>query len=511
MKIGAYVKCVAMLAVLPLCCSIQNRLPDNAEQAPAAIAGKVVQAQSGAKVYLEQGRPVDSAAIDPGDGYFSIANITAGTYRLKIVAQSFDTIVANLVIENGKTYNIGYLVLVPRTSAFNDSIPSVNDHYPQDKAELIYLPPDQYSQGSQRLFVSVSFDRPMNRESVEKALSIDPPMTGGYFEWYQNSRTFNYQQNNVVWTGSAYVDTLQLQSTAMASYDMVAPVTTLSLPSAAITTYSIAKSFTFYFPRSGCFTDTTYTIKISRSAVDTGGTPLDTALKFTFSTVQSALAYNGIEMMPHNGDDWVDLLSPSGIQLIFPRRMNKASTEAHLHINVLPDPVFLWTDYNQLTVYTGGIFIPDTQYVITLDSAALDLDGTPVGKSETLSFLTSPIQVTGSSPQNGALGVYTNTTILLTLNTYVDRTSFPGVLSLVSRSGDTVQCVVNNNWSCAKYSCYGCTTCIDTSFMLNQMLFIPVTELKHNMLYTLHLMPGAKDLAGFAMKNDYTLQFITMP
>jgi len=416
------------------------------------------------------------------------------------------------VIDPGKSYDIGYLVLVKRVQSFNDSIPSVNDYYPQNNAELIYLPPDEYSQGSARLFVSVSFDRPMNRESVEKALTIDPPLSGGYFEWYQNSRTFNYQPSSVVWNGSAYVDTLTTASdmAPTVAYDVVA---TPSLPSATITTYSVAKSFTFYFPRSGCFTDTTYTIKISRSAVDTAGTPLDTALEFKFHTVQSTVSYNDIEMLPHSGDDWVDLLAPNGIQMIFPRRMDQASTEAHLHLNVLPDPVFMWTDYNTLTIYTGGVFFPDTKYVITLDSAALDLDNTAIGKAETLSFQTSPIIVTGSTPQRGALGVYTNTSIVLTFNTYVDRTSFAGVSSLVSRSGDTVQCVINNNWACAKYSsCYPtCVDCLDTTFTLTQMLFVPAAELQHNMLYTLHLNPGAKDLNGYAMKDGYDLQFITMP
>jgi hypothetical protein len=109
-------------------------------------------------------------------------------------------------------------------------------------------------------------------------------------------------------------------------------------------------------------------------------------------------------MAPHDGDDWVDLLAPAGIKLTFPRRMNRTSTEANLHINVLKDPVFLWSDYNHLTLYTGGIFIPDTQYIITIDSAALDLDGTPSGITKNLSFLTSPIRVTACSPQQAAMG-----------------------------------------------------------------------------------------------------------
>jgi hypothetical protein len=511
MKINSHARLLGLLTVLPLCCTINNLLPEQTAATSGAIAGKVLQAQSGATVYLEQGRPLDSVSIDPGDGFFSLDSIPEGTYRLRIAAVGFDTITTSLTIEPGKSYNIGYLVLVKRTAAFNDTVPSVNDHYPKDKAELIYLPPDEYNQGSQRLYISVSFDRPMNRESVEKALTIDPPLDGGYFEWFQNSRTFNTAQSNVTWTGSAYTETtFKILASTVVAYDAVQPP---SLPPAQITTYSIAKSFTFYFPRSGCRTDTTYTIKISRSAVDTAGTPLDTALEFSFSTVQSATALTGIEMLPHNGDDWVDLLAPTGIQLTFPRRMNRTSTEAHLHINVVRDPVFLWTDYNHLTVYTGGIFIPDTTYAISVDSATLDLDSVPLGRTERLSFRTGPLRVTASSPQLGALGVYTNSRVVLTFNTYVDRTSFPAIASLVSRSGDTVGCVVNNNWSCARYAtCYpSCTDCIDTSFNLKQMLLTPVTELKHNMLYTLHLKPGAKDLGGFTMKNDYALQFITMP
>jgi hypothetical protein len=424
----------------------------------------------------------------------------------------FITVTSNLVIEDGKTYNIGYLVLAKRNRAFNDSIPSVNDHFPKDKAEQIYLPPDEYNKGSARLFVSVSFDRPMNRESVEKALSIVPKMEGGYFEWYQNSRTFSSGSNTVAWTGSTYQDTAKAIrfSESTVAFDQVQSP---SLPTTEITTYSIAKSFTFYFPRSGCRTDTTYTIKIAHDAVDTAGTALDTALEFSFSTIQSAVAYSGIEMVPHDGDDWVDLLAPSGIKLTFPRRMNRASTEANLRINVLKDPVFLWTDYNHLTLYTGGIFIPDTQYTITIDSAALDLDGKPIGTTQSLSFLTSPIRVTDCSPQQAAMGVRTDTRLILTFNTDVDRTSFTAVTSLVSRDNDTVQCLINNNWSCAKWAtCYPiCTDCIDTTFTLNQMLFVPEKELKHNMRYTFHLKPGAKELGGYAMKSEYTLQFNTMP
>jgi hypothetical protein len=59
MKVCSMIKYVAVLAALPLSCAIQNMLPETAvgEKIPGSIAGKVVQSQSKAVVYIEQGRP----------------------------------------------------------------------------------------------------------------------------------------------------------------------------------------------------------------------------------------------------------------------------------------------------------------------------------------------------------------------------------------------------------------------------------------------------------------------
>jgi hypothetical protein len=276
------------------------------------------------------------------------------------------------------------------------------------------------------------------------------------------------------------------------------------VPSAEITTYSVAKSFTFYFPKSGCFTDSTYKISISTAAVDTAGTPLDTALEFSFKTVQSAVSYNDIQMVPHDGDDWVALLAINGIKITFPRRMNEASVESNTTVNLAPDAVFLWTDYNHLTIYTGGIFVPETTYVVTIDSAALDLDGAPLGATKVMSFKTEPIRIKSTTPARGALGVDTDIRIVLKFNTYMDRTSFASLTQLVSNDGDTVAGIINNNYV-YNYSRR------DTTYYLDQIVFEPYARLKNNMLYKLLLKAGAKDLAGYPMKSNYELAFITMP
>jgi hypothetical protein len=473
------------------------------------IAGKILPVASNAKVYIEQGRPIDSAFIDPADGYFALNDLSAGVYRVRIIANGYDTFSAMIQISPGYSYDFGGIRLAERNNDFNDSIPSVYDHYPVNGSERIYLPPDKYSQGSAALYISVSFDRPMNRESVEKALSISPPIQGGYFVWYQNTKKFTSTSEapTYQWDGAGFYDTARggaaLENAK--ALDMIPQTSTT--PSAEITTYSVAKSFTFYFPRSQCFTDTAYTIRISRNAVDTSGTMLDTALEFYFKTVQSAVAYTDIEMLPHDGDDWVALIQ-AGIKLTFPRRMDEASTQAGISVNLKAKPEFLWQDYNHLTIYTGGFFVPDTTYVITIDAGVKDLDGKALGTTKTLSFKTEPIRIAQTAPARGQIGVALTNDIIFTFNTYMDRSSFAERCVLASTDGDTASGAFNYKY----YATYNSAKQqYDTTFYLNQVRYVLSNALKNSKLYSFTVGAGVKDLNGYAMKESYTLQFITVP
>ncbi len=501
--------CLAVMALLY--CTTNNTYNQNPLQTTTTskLAGKIMPVSSMAKVYIEQGRPVDSAFIDPADGYFAVGDLPAGVYKVRIIANGYDTFSAMIQISPGFSYDFGGIRLAERNKNFDDSIPSVYDTYPANGKELIYLPPDKYSQGSAALYVSVSFDRPMNRESVEKAFGISPPIQGGYFVWFQNTKQFNTssEASTYQWDGAGFYDTLAIRITPNVKMALDLSSGTSTVPSAEITTYSVAKSFTFYFPRSQCFTDTTYTIRISRDAVDTSGTPLDTALTFYFKTVQSAVAYKDIEMAPHNGDDWVALIQ-SGIRLTFPRRMDEASTQAGISVNLKAQPEFLWQDYNHLTIYTGGFFVPDTTYMITIDPGIKDLDGKALGTAETLSFRTEPVRISQTQPARGQIGVALTNDILFTFNTYMDRSSFAGRCVLASNDGDTASGTfnymyyANYNSSKARY---------DTTFYLNQIRYILSRDLKGSKLYSFTIGAGVKDLNGYAMKEGYTLQFITVP
>jgi Bacterial Ig-like domain len=497
---------LAMAALLMIIggCSKENPA-SGTEQSGSTIAGKVLPPASGAKIIIEQGRPIDSVVADPSDGYFKISGLSAGTYHLYIIAPSCDSFSAFMSIEPDYSYDFGSILLAAKTASMTDTIPSVYDHYPADNAEVIFLPPDQYSQGTGRLYVSVSFDRPMNRASVEQALSISPPVAGGYFQWFQNTRKFTYtdQTTSYIWNGSVMYDSLSAGKSAFLVSADVAP----SLPSAQISSYSVVKSFTFYFPLSSCFTDTTYTIKISRSAVDTAGTPLDSALTFTFKTVQSAVSYQDIQMVPPSGDDWVALIN-TGIQLTFPRRMDQTSTEAAIGISVGKAPVFLWQDYNNLTLYTGGVFVPDTQYTIIVAATAQDLDKKPLDKADTLGFRTAPIQISTSSPTRGQIGFAPSNSLILTFNTYMDRNSVAQVAALVSSAGDTAP----GSYTYLAYVTYNSIRGgYDSTYILNQIRFTPATSLARNTFYKYTVAAGAKDLNGYAMKDSYEIDFVTAP
>jgi hypothetical protein len=335
----------------------------------------------------------------------------------------------------------------------------------------------------------------LDRESVRKALSITPPVQG-YFVWSQNKQTYNVPQDygTYAWSGATLVSRVDAMS-----YDWAAPAAP-----ATITTYNNVQSFTYYFNLSDCLTDTTYTVTLSKEALDTGGVALDSALSFSFSTVQSATAFDDIEMDPYNGEDYVDLMHNQGITITFPKRMDQASVEAHLRM--VPsdtDAILLWKDYNKLAILTSGrILMPDTTYTITIDSAALDADGNVLGKTTVLSFSTRSIMVTGATPAYGDMMADPGSVLILSFNTYMDKNTFAGRIALVSGNGDTVAGTTDY---------YHYSTTSGTIWIKDRIMFDPSPLLANDEKYTLYVMPGVTDRIGRPMLQGYRLTFVTMP
>jgi hypothetical protein len=417
------------------------------------IVGKILQTNSRAVVIASQVEPVDSILIDPTDGSFEINNLPIGNYDLTIKADNYRIYKrCNVMIQGGGTTYIGEVDL----STIPDLVAS---HYPEDKGEIVYN--NRYA----RLTISMTFTQPMDRESVEKAFSTDPP-TEGIFYWgyYSTSPNWIYYEDALGYRG----------------FDA----------GATITTYSKITSFSYQVSQKDSYTDTTYNVMLATSAKDTAGNFLRFPLTFSFSTIQSSSTLNGIQTSPYHGDVDVSLISNSGISIIFPRNMNQKSTEESITVIPGSDIIFIWPQKNSLTIYTGGVFRADTKYTVTIDSLARDLDGNKLGNTFSFYFTTASVGVSYTSPNNGELFVSTGTDIHITFNTYMIKSSVQNALSISPGIPGTL------DWS---------------NNSKTMMKFSPSQSLKYNTKYTITIGTNAMDIFSTHLKEPYSFSFITRP
>lgn len=422
------------------------------------IVGKVVQKDSNAKVYVSQIAPIDSAEIDPEDGSFEFTYLRIGNYDLTIRADNYRIYtLSNVMVQGGGVTYLGEIDL--------STVPDlVAAHYPPDKSEVVY------SNRFSRLSISIMFTRPMDRESVEKAFSTDPP-SEGVFYWGLYSKAPR-RVYFVDWTKE----------------------TSGFEEGATITTYSKITSFTYSMARKDCFVDTTYYVTLSTEARDTSGNQLRFPLEFSFKTVQASYTIYGIQTQPVHGDVDVDLLSTSGIQITFPRRMDPVSTE--LAISMTPDVerIYIWPSGNKLTIYTGGPFLADTTYYITIDSSAKDLDGVSLGETFSFYFSTAPVSIKYTSPRNGELYVNPSTDIIMYFNTYMIKSTVQNAFSIDPYVSGTFK-----------------VGTVNSDYPRNAITFMPGTNLSFNTKYTVTIEKTAQDLYGSNLKKGYSFAFIIRP
>ena len=417
------------------------------------IVGKVIQTTSKAVVIASQVNPVESVVINPSDGSFEIKNLPIGNYDLTIKAENYRIYKrCNVMIQGAGTTYIGEVDL----STVPDLVAS---HYPEDRGEIVYN--NRFS----RLSISMTFTQPMDRESVEEAFSTDPP-TEGIFYWGQYSTAPNwiYYENAQKYGG----------------FD----------PGATITTYSKITSFSYRVSQKDSYTDTTYSVTLSTAAKDTTGNHLRFPLEFSFKTVQSSSTINGIQTSPSHGDIDVSLITYNGIQITFPRNMEPTSTENAISLIPESDIIFIWPNYNQLTIYTGGAFHANAMYEITINSTAEDLDGIKLGNPFSFSFSTASVGLSTTYPNNGELFVSTSSNIRLTFNTYMVKSSVQNAINISPEISGTL------NW-------YNNSKTV--------MEFNTSQSLQHNTKYTVTIGTEARDIFGSNMKEPYTFSFITRP
>jgi hypothetical protein len=265
-------------------------------------------------------------------------------------------------------------------------------------------------------------------------------------------------------------------------------------PGATITTYSKITAFTYSMAQKDSYVDTTYHVTLSTAAKDTAGNQLRFPLEFSFSTIQSSSTLNGIQTSPYHGDVDVELINHNGIQITFPRNMDAASTEAAISIEPEGDVIFIWPAYNSLTIYTGGIFLAETIYDITIDETAKDLDGNSMEHPFSFSFTTAPVSVRSTSPRNGQLFVDPDDPITMWFNTYILKSSVESAFTITPEIAGTFQ------WG-TRYSTNDKTA----------ITFTPYSNFRINTKYTVTIGTEAKDMFGAQIKEPYTFAFITRP
>lgn len=424
----------------------------------ADLVGKVTQKSSGAMVIVSQVNPIDSVLISAQDGSFAFHDLRAGNYDLTIRANNYRIYLRNnLTLPGGGISYIGEIDLSTTPDL-------VDQYYPANNSEIVY----DWQYG--RISISVIFTHPMDRASVEKAFSTNPP-SEGVFYWGQYSQA----PRSALYASDAY-----------SGFD----------PGATITTFSKISSFTYSLSQKDAYTDTLYTITLSTAARDTMGNQLRFPLRFSFRTVQSYTTIYGIQSNPVHGDMNVNPINnTSGITVTFPRRMNAASTEAVTTVTPAMNKIFLWPDGNVMRIYTGGPFLSDTTITVRIDSTALDKDGVRLGQVFTFWFKTAPFQVTSTYPSNAQLFVPLTQQLSFYFNNYVTLSSAqPPSISITP--------------SVAGSFSYGGSYPYETQ---NQIVFTPSGSYQPNTKYSVTIGPGLKDMYGLPMKGTYTFSFVTRP
>lgn len=421
-----------------------------------SIVGRVLQSESSALIIVSQVEPIDTATVNSDDGSFIFENLPIGNYDLTITSENYRTMLyRNVVVSGAGTTYLGDIEL--------STIPDlVSSHYPENNGEIVFN--NRYS----RLTISIYFTEPMDRESVEAAFSTIPPAEGR-FSW----NTYSNYPSNIYFEclgGGLYSDP-----------DL----------GAEITTYSDVNSFTYSLTQKDSYVDTTYFISLSTEAKDTLGNHLRFPLEFTFSTIQSSSTLNGIQTIPYHGDVEVDLLSNEGISILFPRNMDKASVENAVTLEPSKGEVFLWTSSNSVNIYTGGVYLADTTYLVTIDSTAKDLDGISMGNPYSFSFSTEDLKLRKTRPRNAEVFVNLNEEINLYFNSYMILSSVQSSFTITPHVPGQLRYYNNSSKT--------------------HMEFNPSQYYLPNTKYTVKIAEGAKDLFGSEFKNDYEFSFVTRP
>ena len=374
--------------------------------------------------------------------------------------------------------------------------------------------------------INATFNKAMNKSTVESSFSTIPATTGS-FSWIGNNMTYtpdsnlayNTTYNVIIGTGSKDVEGNNLASTFtwpfITSQDTTPPYvigttpngTNVPLVSQITVTFSKAMnnasaqsafstspattgSFSWsgnnmtYIPISNLAYNTTYNVTVGTGAMDSTGNNILASYTWRFTTVPDRIPPLIISTAPTG----INVSIASRINVTFNEAMNKSTAESAFSIFPATTGSFSWTG-NNMTYTPVSNFAYNTTYNIIIGTGAKDIPGNNMTSSFTWPFTTSrdmtPPSVIGTTP-NG-----TNVPILSPITVTFGK-------------------AMNNVSAESAFSTSPATTG-SFSWSGNTMKYTPASNLSYNTAYIVTVGIGATDLAGNNMPSSYTWQFITAP
>jgi len=483
---------------------------------------------------------MDKESVTQG---FSISPAIQGNFYWRDKPGSYGTVLEFSPVDNllpGTVYAIELATTVQDTAGnrltrpfsftFTTAGVGVETFYPQD-GEI-----DVGTGSSIRIY----FTTVMHHQSVEQALSIDPP-TSGSFEWTSSRsgkesrgsadrvwfKPDNYLKINTLYTvalGTTAQDTngipisepLQFSFTTedlkvistypgdgytgvgLAKSRISVCFNTMMSRAAAEDAFStsppVAGDFTWnqdltcfnFGPRSDYLAaNTIYLVEIDTTASDLYGDHLLESYRFSFTTEGITLVY-----LPY--DNSIGVSTSTGIRFSFNTAMNSESVTDAFSITPVVKGHFAWSMPRQFTFVPDQVLASNTVYTVNMDSSAEDMYGASSGRDYTFSFTTEEIRITLTNPENGATYVDPYASIEIRFSTDMDQASVVGAFRMMD--SDSAQVDGAFTWS-----------------DLDRFIFNPTLPLAPEEEYKVTISTDALDVRGVPMPEEFLLWFKTRP
>ncbi len=324
--------------------------------------------------------------------------------------------------------------------------------------------------------ITFYFNQPMQRASVEAAVTGEPSLVGK-FSWKDDS-TVTFTPDKALEPGSSQViniattaqsakglalqqpislsfdassylmlteslpapDTQEVDPTSAIVASFNQPVVALgadpaSLPAGFVLAPTasgkgewINTSTYIFYPAPALAGGMHYYVSINPSLTSTSGAPMKSITSWAFDTILPRL----VSGTPFDGTENVRL--DSAVRLDFSYSMDKASVEANFSLQTsdgIPvDGTSGWNDKFTTFAYTPIVLLDrDTTYTAELNSSAAALGGTPLGNQIQQTWRTvSDLSITGSVPaEGGTKAQYEG--VGLILSSYVDASNIKDYLT----------------------------------------------------------------------------------